>query len=161
MKYLMCIMLMWFAMTAKAQVTPDNTNLLNMQATVRNAAGTPVSADTTASGSADTTYLSWTIGGACDQIVAATFTKTGGTVGGSALLQGSLTGVWAGQWFTLKSDITGIAAGQTVDTATLANATGTYYWVHPKHKFKYYRVRFITSGGAAAPTGIIYYRRNN
>jgi hypothetical protein len=139
-------------------ITPSITEMQSFAMTITNAAGT-AGRDTTVAGGADTTFLKFTMNGATDFIASATFTKISGTVGGSALFQGSVNN---STWYTLKSDESQLISGQfTEDTATLANATTTYVWNYPNHEFKYYRIRFITTDGAAAPTGTVYYRRND
>lgn len=85
-----------------------------------------------------------------------TVTKISGTVAGEALLQG-----WNGsQWVTLASDVGAAIASQYVeDTATITNATASYYWKLPAAKATYskYQIRDISSGtNVHTPTGVMY-----
>lgn len=88
-----------------------------------------------------------------------TQTKTSGTVAGVGLLQGSITGGAASNWFSMGSDGQASKSSQFQDTATITNGTASYYWQLPKVKatYQYYRIRVITSGTqVSVSSGSVY-----
>lgn len=124
---------------------------------VRNAAGTVKTLDTLVN--TDTGFLYVTFNGSYDLQFKATITKISGTVAGAAIVFGSNDGT---NWFALESVITGtgITASQyQEDTATITDATASYWWNLPHGLFQYYRVRIISSGTSTySYTGTAYYR---
>lgn len=120
------------------------------------AAGVNKARDTTAN--VDTTYLTFKSSGVYNYHFKATVTKISGTVGGSAILQGSPDN---SRWYTLNNAVSGIDSNAYVyaNTATLTNATNTYDWFYggtSVFNFPYFRIRFIMSGTqSSVPTGIV------
>lgn len=109
----------------------------------------------------DTAYLLATISGIYDLNFKLTITKISGTVGGTALLQGSPDN---SNWFTINSTAQDFAASQFQSSATVTNGTADYWWNVPatNHVYRYYRIRVITSGTqSCAPTGTAYLHPRN
>jgi hypothetical protein len=153
------LMLAVLSVTVNAQIVPTTSELQSLTPKNRNAAYTLLTTpDTTATGSADTTYQVWEFSNATDFIVKGVTTKTGGTLAGHEVVRGSPDGV---TWFTLLSSTAdALAASFTEDTASIGNATETNWWYIKNHIFKYYQRRLITSDGAATLSGTIFYRKN-
>ena len=110
---------------------------------------------------ADTAYLySSGISASYDIMAMLTQTKISGTVGGTAILQGSFSSGPAGYWATVRSDVGSAISGVYQDSvATVTNGTASYYWILPKAKavYPYYRIRVITSGTqVSAPVGRLF-----
>lgn len=112
----------------------------------------------------DTAYMRASFNGVYNLQFRLTMTKISGTVGGAAILQGTnVANPSEGDWFTLTGSDNGASSSQYQGaSATISNATASYWWNVPKTQatYQYYRIRVITSGTqVSAPTGIAYYRK--
>ena len=143
---LILILLMFAGYVSQAQYVPQSM-------------GVTAADDTTVN--ADTAHVTMVqnVSIGYDNVFKLTITKLTGTVAGYALLQG----YDGNNWFTLASSTGAEIAGQyTEDTATLTNATASYYWKVSKDQATYSKYRFSvrTSGTSTTkPTGIWYYLR--
>lgn len=94
---------------------------------------------------AETAYISLpTLTGGYYSIgIQAVVTKVSGTVGGTAIIQGSLDGT---NYVTIGSD-----------TLTLANqATNTFIWSLTPSTYQYHRVKFVSSGTQVSIPKVYY-----
>lgn len=117
---------------------------------------------------ADTIYLKWNgISYSYQMRFVHTLTKVSGTVAGTAMLQGSDD---QDTWYNLASsnETAGVNTANGYfqdDTAAYTDATATYEWLvkgNSAYRWKYYRIRCITTGtSVAAPTGTVWYRKEN
>lgn len=107
----------------------------------------------------DTGLVRWTFNNAYNLIFDYTVTKLSGTVGGTALLQGSNDNT---TWNTITGNTT-YCAGCQGASATVTNTAGTkhYQWNIPYSagvNYKYWQVQVITSGTMTATySGNVYY----
>jgi hypothetical protein len=114
----------------------------------------------------DTTYLYFTANGAAYNMhFKVTYTRISGTAGGTMQLQGSDDN-FASQADTLSNVVAGINTSQYADAPTFSSlssgsSTKHFYIVGTTpYKFKYYRVRLITSGTQTGSfAGTAYYRK--
>jgi hypothetical protein len=112
----------------------------------------------------DTTYLYFTAVSAGYNIhCKAVYTRISGTAGGTLLFQGSDDN---SNWFTLANNLEGTVSSQYADTATfssLSSGTSTkdfFYAGTKAYKYKYFRIRLITSGTQTGSfAGTTYYRK--
>ena len=107
---------------------------------------------------ADTGLVRWTFNNLYQQNFDYTVTKVTGTVGGTAILQGSNDN---STWYTIVGDTS--TCGTCIGAkATITNTAGTkhYVWILPVYKtnFKYWQVQYISTGTMTASyNGITYY----
>lgn len=89
---------------------------------------------------ADTSYHSIDLAGQTNNFhfftITLAGTKTSGTVGGSAIVQGSMDNL---RWFS-------VADSSGVTTQSLADGDNDKKWEYLHTKWRYYRVKVITSG---------------
>ena len=112
----------------------------------------------------DTTYLYFTANGAAYNMhFKAVYTRISGTAGGTLLFQASDDN---SNWFTLANNVEGMVTSQYADTATFSSlssgsSTKDFFYVGTKaYKFKYFRIRLITSGTQTGSfAGTTYYRK--
>ncbi len=112
----------------------------------------------------DTTYLTFTAGAAYNMHFVATVTKITGTVAGAICLQGSdVGGTTNSNWDSLTNVVSGITVSNYNDYATVSNGTASYDWFVnglTTYKYRYYRLRYISSGTQTSSfSGITYFRK--
>ena len=109
---------------------------------------TAVSTDTLTD--VDTGYVRVTFANNYDMVFDFVVTKLSGTVGGTALLQGTIDGV---NWHTITG-ATDFCAGCQGASATITNTAGSkhYQWIVPVNALPYptYQVQIISSGTMTA-----------
>lgn len=97
-----------------------------------------------------------------DMYFVVTNTKVSGTVGGTIVCQGSMTGGTSNtEWNTIANNKA--EAPFITDTFTATNGTLRFEYHIPNHQFTYYRVRYINSGGtqSSVMTGTAYLRKHS
>jgi hypothetical protein len=73
-----------------------------------------------------------------------TNTKVSGTVGGNIIMQGSNVLSPAAQWVTLRSN--SVQTYGLTDTVTAANGNTISMYQLIDYRFKYFRIRYISTG---------------
>ncbi len=96
----------------------------------------------------DTGYVQFQNFNNCDRLFDFSVTKISGTVGGTALLQGSLDNV---HWLTITGNTT-YYAGAKGASATIADASAHYFWYVPQDQAvtPYYQIQYISTGTMTA-----------
>lgn len=106
----------------------------------------PAGATSTVNTNADTSYHTVDLPGQTNNYSVLGFfikgTKTSGTVGGAVTLWGSVDNV---RWYAVYGASTA-AFADTVTTKTLTDGDVDFCFLVDKTRFRYYRVRVITSG---------------
>lgn len=107
----------------------------------------PAGASATVNTNADTSYHALDLAGNINNFkhitIAVAGTKTSGTVAGTCVPYGSLDG---SRWFALYGKTNALMGADTTSSQSLANSDNDITWHFDNTRWRYYRVRVITTG---------------